>query len=84
MELRSIKRAAEHFDVSPGCARALLASRGIHRISGYPASAVRGRRTDNPSEGLSVFDHPHLHVMATPAEQRMLCGRSLAASLPLP
>ncbi len=48
----SSERAAEHFGVSPGRARSLLTSRGIHRISGYPAAAVRavqlrqGHRTD--------------------------------------
>ncbi|MBN7438537.1 hypothetical protein IUS38_23410 [Mycobacteroides abscessus subsp. abscessus] len=52
MELWSDERAAEHFGVSAGRARSLLNSRGIHRVSGYPASAVRavqlrqGHRTD--------------------------------------
>lgn len=52
MELWSSQRAAEHFGVTPGRARSLLTSRGIHRISGYPAAAVRavqlrqGNRTD--------------------------------------
>ncbi|SKK33476.1 nucleotidyltransferase [Mycobacteroides abscessus] len=52
MELWSSERAAEHFGVTPGRARSLLTSRGIHRISGYPAAAVRavqlrqGNRTD--------------------------------------
>ena len=48
----SSERVAEHFGVAPGRARALLNSRGIHRLSGYPAAAVRavqlrqGQRTD--------------------------------------
>ncbi|MBE5459436.1 nucleotidyltransferase [Mycobacteroides abscessus] len=52
MELWSSERAAEYFGVSPGRARSLLNSRGFHRISGYPAAAVRavhlrqGHRTD--------------------------------------
>ncbi|WP_255802293.1 hypothetical protein [Mycobacteroides abscessus] len=52
MELWSSQRAAEHFGVTPGRARSLLTSRGIHRVSGYPAAAVRavqlrqGNRTD--------------------------------------
>lgn len=52
MELWSGERAAEYFGVEPGRARALLNSRGIHRLSGYPAAAVRavqlrqGHRTD--------------------------------------
>lgn len=52
MELWSSERAAEHFGVSAGRARSLLNSRGIHRVSGYPAAAVRavqlrqGNRTD--------------------------------------
>lgn len=52
MELWSSDRAAEHFGVTPGLGRSLLTSRGIHRISGYPAAAVRavqlrqGNRTD--------------------------------------
>lgn len=52
MELWSSERAAEHFGVTAGRARSLLTSRGIHRVSGYPAAAVRavqlrqGSRTD--------------------------------------
>lgn len=62
----SSERAAEHFGVSPGRARSLLNSRGIHRISGYPAAAVRavqlrqGHRTDlhpvNLDTALSIDD----------------------------
>ncbi|SKY99156.1 Nucleotidyl transferase of uncharacterised function (DUF2204) [Mycobacteroides abscessus subsp. bolletii] len=52
VEFWTSERAAEHFGITAGRARSLLNSRGIHRISGYPAAAVRavalhqGQRTD--------------------------------------
>ncbi|MBL7659884.1 hypothetical protein INQ28_26735, partial [Escherichia coli] len=45
-------RAARHWGVSASRARAILSSRHIHRVSGYPAQAIKavtlrqGARTD--------------------------------------
>ncbi|OHU47224.1 hypothetical protein BKG82_26580 [Mycobacteroides chelonae] len=81
MELWSSERAAEHFGVSPGRARALLTSRGIHRVSGYPAAAVRavslrqGHRTDlRPADldtALSIEDTAAVIVGANTQEGRL-------------
>ena len=52
MELWTADQAAQHWGVTTARARGLLSSRHIHRISGYPADAVRavrrqqGARTD--------------------------------------
>ena len=51
-ELWSAERAAEYWQVSLSRARAILASRKIKRVSGYPADKIRavtlrqGARTD--------------------------------------
>ncbi|WP_420891379.1 hypothetical protein [Mycobacterium riyadhense] len=44
MELWTADQAAQHWGVTPARARGLLSSRHIHRISGYPADAVRAVR----------------------------------------
>jgi hypothetical protein len=50
--LWTVNRAAQHWDVSTSRARAILASRHIRRVSGYPADQVKavqlrqGARTD--------------------------------------
>lgn len=52
MELWSAEQAAQHWGVTPARARGILSSRGIGRISGYPANDIRavlrhqGARTD--------------------------------------
>ena len=56
-ELWSAEQAAEYWRVSVSRARAILASRHIKRVSGYPASQVRavrlrqGARTDLARRG---------------------------------
>jgi hypothetical protein len=52
-ELWTVAQIAEHWGVTESRARAILAERGIKRVSGYPASQVKkvtssgqGRRTD--------------------------------------
>lgn len=81
MELWSSERAAEHFGVTPGRARSLLTSRGIHRVSGYPAAAVRavrlrqGNRTDlHPIDldtALSIDDTAAAIAAAAPEADRL-------------
>lgn len=64
MELWSAAQAAQHWDVTPARARALLADRRIPRISGYPANDIRavcrrrGARTDliAPPVSLTLSD----------------------------
>ena len=52
MELWTGSQAAQHWGVTPSRARTILSTRGIHRITGYPASEIRavtrrqGARTD--------------------------------------
>lgn len=52
MELWTVDEAARHWAVTPARARGILSGRGIHRVSGYPADAIRavrrrqGARTD--------------------------------------
>lgn len=52
MELWTADEAARHWAVTPARARGILSGRGINRVSGYPADAVRavrrrqGARTD--------------------------------------
>lgn len=51
-DLWTVERAARHWGVSASRARAILSSRHIHRVSGYPAQAIKavtlrqGARTD--------------------------------------
>lgn len=51
-ELWSAEQAAAHWKVSLSRARAILANRGIQRVSGYPADQIKavvlrqGARTD--------------------------------------
>jgi predicted HTH domain antitoxin len=51
-ELWTVEQAAEHWGVSLSRARAILADRGIQRVSGYDADQIRavkkrqGARTD--------------------------------------
>ncbi|MCX4231786.1 hypothetical protein [Streptomyces ortus] len=51
-ELWTVEQAAAHWGVSESRARAILASRHIRRVSGYPAEEIRqvrlrqGARTD--------------------------------------
>ena len=53
-ELWTVAQAAAYWGVSESRARALLASRGIQRITGYPADLImaverrQGARTDLP------------------------------------
>jgi hypothetical protein len=52
VELWTVDEAARHWDVTPARARGILSGRAIHRVSGYPADAIRavcrrqGARTD--------------------------------------
>lgn len=54
LDLMSVDEAAEYMGVSQSRARAILADRGIQRVSGYPADEVRaivrrqGARNDLP------------------------------------
>lgn len=56
-ELWTPDQAAEYWGVSPSRARAILASRGIKRVSGYPAAKIKqvvlrqGARTDLAGQG---------------------------------
>ncbi len=51
-ELWTVEQAAAHWHVTESRARAILADRGIKRVSGYPADQIRnvtlrqGARTD--------------------------------------
>jgi hypothetical protein len=69
--LWTVNQAAQHWDVSTSRARAILASRHIRRVSGYPADQVKavqlrqGARTDllrsldlngQPPEALNIVD----------------------------
>lgn len=51
-ELWTVQQAAEYWNVTPSRARAILSSRGITRVAGYPAAQVKrvilrqGHRTD--------------------------------------
>lgn len=64
VELWSSRQAAEHWGVTPARARALLADRGIARVSGYSTSEIRavhrrqGARTDliPSAPSLTLFD----------------------------
>lgn len=58
--LWTVEQAAQRWEVSPSRARAILASRHIRRVSGYPANDVKavqlrqGARTDLHNEKLSA------------------------------
>jgi hypothetical protein len=60
-ELWSVAQAAAHWGVTESRARAILASRGIKRVSGYPADKIKavtlrqGARTDLLAERLNVL-----------------------------
>ena len=64
MELWTVDEAAQHWAVTPSRARGILSGRGIHRISGYPADAIRavqrrqGARTDlgTPPSALTISE----------------------------
>ena len=57
MELWTVQQVAAHWQVSESRARAILASRGIRRVSGYPVHEVQavelrqGARTDLKRRG---------------------------------
>ncbi len=60
-ELWSVAQTAAHWGVTESRARAILASRGIKRVSGYPADKIKavtlrqGARTDLLAERINVL-----------------------------
>lgn len=60
MELWTPAEAAQHWGVTPARARGILSNRGIARVSGYPADAIRavrrrqGSRTDLNASGAAL------------------------------
>lgn len=80
-----VNQVADHWGVSTSRARALLASRGITRVSAYPADQVRrvvrrqGARTDLPTTpATGAVD------LAPTAGQRLEVTTSSLTPLPLP
>lgn len=81
-ELWSIDEVANYLGCSASRARALLASRAIPRISGYPAEQVRqiqrrqGHRTDlTPPPEFGPIQEAVLRQLAETASGRLLPGR---------
>ncbi|TEA09141.1 DUF6036 family nucleotidyltransferase [Mycobacteroides salmoniphilum] len=81
MDLWSSAQVAAHFGVTAGRARQILGSRGIRRLSGYPAAAVRtvqlrqGARTDLHPTDLDValsIDDAAQGIQAAAAESDKL------------
>jgi hypothetical protein len=82
VELWTDKRAAQHWGVTPSRARAILSTRRIRRVTGYPADEIRavtrhqGARTDLvhvevPGAALSLAEIARA-MITTPDEQKCL------------
>lgn len=87
-ELWSIDEVANYLGCSASRARALLASRAIPRISGYPADQVRqiqrrqGHRTDlNPPPEFGPIQDAVLRQLGETASGRLLPGRWTAENI---
>ena len=84
-ELWTLEQVAAFLGVSPSRARALLASRGIKRVSGYPADKVKtirrrqGARTDLARKHDQT--HPTEQQPSDPAEAGPPPHRGLTPNL---